>query len=148
MTILWRDALSVGNDRIDSDHQHLIALINTLQQILTNDSPMADLQKVIDELRAYTHAHFAWEERMLITLSYARYDQHKHAHLELIEQLSQATKPVREIDQTQCPTTAGLPEEVRENLIALLRHWLLDHIVKEDMQFKPLLAGKPKSFTP
>ncbi|CAB1368844.1 bacteriohemerythrin [Denitratisoma oestradiolicum] len=148
MTILWRDGLSVGNDWIDSDHQHLIALINTTQQALTSDLPMADLQKVIDELRDYTHAHFAMEERMMITLSYAKYDLHKHAHLELIEQLAQATKPIQEIDQTQCPTTARLPDGVRENLIALLRHWLLDHIVKEDMQYRPLLAEKPRSFAP
>jgi hemerythrin len=84
----------------------------------------------------------------MLALRYARYDQHKLAHARLIEQLDQAAKPLQELGAVLSATAAALPEEIRDSLVGLLRHWLLDHIMDEDMQYKPLLAGRPKNFAP
>jgi len=34
MALVWRDQLSVGNNVIDSDHKHLIEIINKVEQSL------------------------------------------------------------------------------------------------------------------
>jgi hemerythrin len=148
MPVAWREALNVSNDLIDADHQYLLSLINTFEEIFTADRPIADLLAAIGELRDYTHTHFAREERIMLALRYARYDQHKLAHARLIEQLDQAAKPLQELGAVLSATAAALPEEIRDSLVGLLRHWLLDHIMDEDMQYKPLLAGRPKNFAP
>jgi hemerythrin len=146
MTIVWRDALSVGNDRIDADHQHLLTLINTLELMLTTEQPFVDLQRAIADLRTYTHDHFAREERIMIALRYVTYDAHKHAHGELIRQLDEATKFIVEQADAATLTTVAVPAAIKESLIALIRSWLVDHIVREDLHLKPLLAGMPKNF--
>lgn len=148
MAIVWRDALGVGNGPIDDDHRHLILLINTLELILTTDRSVADLRAALDELGVYTQAHFAKEERIMIALRYAKYDRHKLAHGELIDQLKLADRLLQEFGAAIPTTTAHLPQEVRDSLGGLMRHWLLEHIVKEDLQLKPLLVDRPKDFAP
>ncbi|MHB1359500.1 MAG: bacteriohemerythrin [Rhodocyclaceae bacterium] len=148
MPVAWREALSVSNDLIDADHRHLLSLINTFEEIFTADRPIADLLAAIGELRDYTHTHFAREERIMLALRYASYDHHKLAHANLIEKLDQAVKPLRELGEVLAATAAALPEEIRDSLVGLLRQWLVEHIMGEDMQLKPLLAGRPKNFAP
>lgn len=146
MAIVWRDALSVGNDSIDADHRHLISLINTVELALTTEQPFGALQAAIEQLRAYTQDHFAREERIMLALRYVTYDAHKHAHGALIEQLDEAARFVVDPGEPAPDSTSSLSAEVRGKLAALLRSWLLEHIVKEDLQLKPLLAGQPKNF--
>ncbi|MDO9601802.1 MAG: hemerythrin family protein [Rhodocyclaceae bacterium] len=148
MTIAWSEAWSVGNDLIDADHRHLLTLINIFEKVLSTDRPLTDLRAAVDALFDYTQGHFAREERIMLGLQYAKYDHHKHAHGELIEQLKQATQPIRDLGDVMSPSTADLPREIRDSLSGLLRHWILDHILKEDMQFKPLLAKRPGNFAP
>lgn len=147
MPIVWREALSIGNDLIDQDHRHLLSLINTVEELLTTDRPCTELLAAIDRLRDYTDFHFTREERIMLRLQYTKYDHHKHAHRSLIDQLTQATRPIRNPAQDLLPTTAGLPEEIRDSVVNLLRHWLLDHILKEDMKLKPLLAGYGRNYS-
>lgn len=97
MTIAWSGAWSVGNDLIDADHRHLLTLINIFEKVLTTDRPLTDLRAAVDALFDYTRGHFSREERIMLTLGYAKYDYHKHAHGELIELLDQATKPIRDL---------------------------------------------------
>jgi hemerythrin len=146
MPIVWRDALSVGNDLIDADHQHLLTLINTLELMLTTEQPFAALRQALADLKTYTHEHFAREERIMIALRYVPYDAHKHAHGELIRQLDEATRFIGEQTDVAALTTAAVPAAVKESLIGLLRAWLVDHIVKEDLHLKPLLAGQPRGY--
>lgn len=147
MPIVWRDALSVGNDLIDADHRHLLSLINTVEDLLTTDRPRTDLLEAIDHLGNYTDFHFRREEQIMLRVQYAKYDDHKQAHGRLIEQLKQATQPILTPLEEVSPTTAGLPEETRDNVVELLRHWLVDHILKDDLKLKPLLAHYGRTYS-
>ena len=140
MPIVWRNAFSIGDPSIDANHRHLLVLINAVENVLKIEQPLSLLLTALDELEAYTREHFAREELLMINLQYARYDGHKAAHLELIEQLNDAAKPIRELGDGASQSTLAVPEDVRDNLIGLIRHWLVDHIIKEDMLLKPLLS--------
>lgn len=147
MPIVWRNALNIGNDLIDADHRHLLSLINRVEELLTTDRPRHDLLEAIDQLSDYTDFHFRREEQIMLHLQYSRYDDHKKAHGRLIEQLKQATKSILTPDEEAPETTAGLPEEARDRMVDLLRHWLVEHILKEDMKLKPLLAQYGRSYS-
>lgn len=139
MPLVWRDAFSIGYKQIDNDHRHLLDLINIVEFSLTSEQALSKLLNAIDDLAAYTRQHFALEERLMAAAMYANYERHKAAHLELIAQLKQAAKPIQDLAHGESHTTLAVPEEARDALVGLLRHWLVDHIIKEDMQLKSVL---------
>ena len=139
MPLVWRAALSIGYRQIDSDHRHLFDLINIVEVALTSEHALSKLLNAIDDLAAYTRQHFTFEERLMFDAAYANCEGHKAAHLELIEQLRLAAKPIQDLAQGAALTTLAVPEEARDAMVGLLRHWLVDHIIKEDMQLKSML---------
>lgn len=139
MPITWRDAFSVGYKQIDNDHRHLIDLINDVESALTGEHALSRLVNAIEDLASYTRRHFSFEERLMVDAAYANYDMHKLAHLELIEQLKQAAQPILDMKEGGAHTTLEVPQEARDALVGLLRHWLVDHIIKVDMQLKSVL---------
>ena len=139
MPIVWRDTFSIGFRQIDDDHRRLLELINIIEAAFTGEQALSKLLNAIDDLAAYTRRHFAFEERLMIEASYANYEAHKLAHLELIEQLKQAAEPILNMRGGESATTLAVSEEARDALVGLLRHWLVDHIIKEDMQLKAVL---------
>ncbi|MBI5108220.1 MAG: hemerythrin family protein [Rhodocyclales bacterium] len=139
MPIVWRDAFSIGYRQIDDDHRHLLDLINIVEGVLTGEYALGRLFDAIDDLATYTRQHFALEERLMMAAMYPGIDRHKAAHRELIEQLQKAAKPIRELKAAEPLSTLTIPEEARDALVGLLRHWLVDHIIKEDMQLKSVL---------
>ena len=148
MAIEWRDALSVGNNLIDAEHRQLLALINKTEDLFSSDQPVADLREVIDQLWKYSQDHFTREESIMIDLRYPKYDQHKKAHNEFKEKLRLCTQPLLEMGNQVPDKTSKLPKAVRGGLTELLRQWLVDHVLKWDMELKPLLAGRPKNYVP
>ncbi len=142
MTIVWREAMSVSNALIDTDHRYLMCLINTVELALHTAQPADILRTVIEQLREYTQQHFEREERIMVAVSFSRYDHHRGQHQQLIRDLNEAAKPVLEA------ADGAVPVGARDAMIALLRHWLVDHIFKEDMNFKPILARYPATFCP
>lgn len=69
MGLQWREGLSVGNDLIDSDHKHLIGIINLADQSLqTKDQP--GLAAALDQLVRYSKTHFSEKKRLpLLSIS-------------------------------------------------------------------------------
>ncbi|MFH1872866.1 MAG: hemerythrin family protein [Pseudomonadota bacterium] len=149
MAIIWRDALSVGNAGVDTDHRYLLCLINTVELALRVEESSDALVPALKQLKLYTQEHFAREEKLMAALRYARIDQHRIAHGELIEQFDHAVEPVMKLRvEPSAAAAEAISDATREEIIAVLRHWLLDHIIKEDMLLKPLFAGIPRDYQP
>jgi hemerythrin len=148
MAIIWREAMCVGNQAIDTDHRYLLCLINTVELALRTEQPLDILVSALEQLKTYTHEHFEREEKIMAALGYPRLDQHKIAHRQLVEQLDHAVNPVLVPQEGQLPITSAIPEATRNEIIGLLKHWLIDHIIKEDMLLKPLLAKVSPNYCP
>lgn len=140
MPIVWRDALSVDRGAIDDDHRQLIELINSVERTVTEDRSLRELQGNLDQLDRYTRQHFSREEEIMIACRYTRYDEHKVFHLKLMEELAEVAKPIRAIGNGDAATGKSLPGDDIAKLAELLRHWLLDHIIKEDLKLKAALG--------
>jgi hemerythrin len=135
MPILWRPQMSLGNDLIDADHRYLIALINTVELALKTPGEREALVTALDHLVFYTQDHFAREEKLMLSLHYPGYEEHRRSHRRLASELVELRGHVEALE---AGTTAA--QDV-DRLIGLLRSWLLDHVLKEDMLLKPLLSA-------
>lgn len=135
MTIIWRVSMAVGDEMIDADHRKLIDLINTVELTLLASAPggNADLASTLNLLTLYTKVHFEREENLMRHLSYNGLVHHRQAHRDLRVEL---TKIRASIEAAKVAEVA--PTEV-SRLIKLLRAWLLDHVLKEDMLLKSFL---------
>lgn len=141
MPIVWRDALSVDRGVIDEDHRHLLDLINSVEATVTADHKLGELQAEIEALVRYTRVHFSREEEMMFARQYAKFDAHKALHHQLVEQLNDVAEPIRAATATDSPASAAVDQVHLSQLTELLRHWLVDHIVKEDLKLKQILLS-------
>lgn len=135
MDLVWRDQLSVGNDAIDSDHMHLIEIINMAEQSLKAKSP-SELMFALDSLSSYSQEHFVREEKIASAVDYIHAQQLKLAHDALLSKLDLAKKGLN----------AEWTESAIEKFAVLLRDWLLNHVIKEDLLMKPALEKFPPQF--
>lgn len=136
MALVWRKELAIGDDQIDTDHKYLICLINTVELTLRIAEHRDLLPTTLAQLVDYTHTHFEREESIMLNMRYARYDQHKLQHQLLIRELATIQQKIEEkgggkFSDEECAAVA-----------TLFRHWLLDHLVKEDLLMKPAFADK------
>jgi hemerythrin-like metal-binding protein len=139
--IFWRDAMSLGSTGLDNDHKRLIDLINSAEQGLARDNPML-LAAVLGDLLDYVDVHFKREEAVQEAIGYPDRVEHKRHH----EVLAQKARLLH--DKYLSAVTSDEQHKCATMLAQLLHDWLIDHILKEDMRFRPHLQhhkGTPQA---
>ncbi|GAB1393930.1 hypothetical protein MASR1M60_20940 [Rhodocyclaceae bacterium] len=127
MPLTWTDTLATGIRQIDLQHQELIELINALEAAHACGQRHAALEEVLPRLSAYVLFHFATEEAMMPRTMGEHAERHRRQHqafTDRVETLRQA--PAESIDLAE--------------LIAYLKQWLIDHIMKTDRELARLIA--------
>ncbi|MBI3903588.1 MAG: hemerythrin family protein [Nitrosomonadales bacterium] len=140
MSLTWREQLSVGNDVIDSDHKHLIEIINSVGHNLGTKN-RTDLFADIDHLLQYSREHFLREEKIAYAAGYTQILQLKHSHELLCDQLFRVKQELESM-------TEGWSEDAADHFTQLMRDWLMDHVIKEDLPLKQVLQKHPPGFNP
>jgi len=140
MSLVWREQLSVGNNVIDTDHRYLINIINRVEQSL-GAGDRRELSVALDSLSKYTQEHFAREEKIARAAGYEQVPGLSHSHEALVKQLDEIKTEIRNKGQEWTP-------EVAEKFTKLLRSWLIDHVIKEDLLMKPVLQKHSPLFDP
>ncbi len=139
MSLVWREQLSVGNDTIDADHKYLIDIINRAEQGMAAKN-LKGLAAALESLSRYSQEHFAREEKIAKAAGYEQVPSLNQSHVALIEQLDQVKTEISQMQEWS-------PEAV-ERFANLLRSWLIDHVVKEDLLMKPILQKLSPLFNP
>ena len=137
MSLEWREQLSVGNDVIDSDHKHLIEIINQVERSFGAKN-RSELMLALDSLSHYSEVHFDREEKIASAVGYIPVPQLHKSHGALLIKLDKIKQGIGE----------EWTESSAEQLIVFLRSWLVDHLLKEDMLLKPALKKHPPDFNP
>ena len=140
MGLVWREQLSVGNDVIDNDHRHLIDIINHVEQSLGTRNPR-ELSAALDSLSRYSREHFTREEKIARAAGYKQVPDLSHSHEALARQLDEIKTEIRAMGPEWSPAVA-------EKFTKLLRSWLMDHVIKEDLLMKPVLQKYSPLFDP
>jgi hemerythrin len=140
MSLVWREQLSVGNNVIDSDHRYLIDIINQVGKSLSNRNHR-ELVAGLASLSHYSQEHFAREEKIAHAAGYQQVPHLGETHQALLKQLDQVKQEAGGMVQEWSSETA-------ERLTRLLRNWLIDHVIKEDLLMKPVLQKHSPLFDP
>jgi len=143
--------MSVGNVVLDGDHRYLFALVNIVELCLNNPGARHQLRPAMEHLMEYTREHFAREEKLQIRVQYAKYGEHRAQHQEIIEQLNSiwyrlfpdTSREEGSADSAAAGPRSEFSDQERQELVGLLRHWIVDHVLKTDMKMRPLLSRFP-----
>ncbi len=120
----WTNDLRTGNMAIDTQHRLLFNIFGQMQENLETTDPKA----VFNELIHYTETHFRDEEKVMTSVKYPKVAHHHRVHKELMLQ-------VKNYADQYC---SGKLSDIL-HIENLLRHWLVDHILQEDLEFATYL---------
>ena len=129
--LIWTDALRIGVDAIDKDHQTIVELLNKVSGRRVDD---AGLDGVIHELVDYTVYHFKREEMVMKICDYPDLEAHSAKHRDLCDRVGELTRA----------WTDKRDQETFEQLNTFLRNWLFDHILKVDSTIAPYAHGRER----
>lgn len=172
MAIIWRSQMSVGNRIIDDQHKYLICLMNTIELALRDNKNKDILKTAIDQLFEYTEYHFDQEERIQQRMKFPKALEHKEEHKKILNDLnsikqqidqlldidsSKNTDPAQvasepdisddELNKLLEDDTPNKTEPDMAELAALMRLWVIDHVLGRDRDMKPYLSKLPPTFS-
>ena len=125
--IQWKSEYATGNRLIDAEHKVLFEIAN---EVVNNEmSSIAKFKEVYLELLQYTQMHFSSEEILLREIGYIQLASHQKNHVEIIQEMHNLLREHHSI--------AALHKE----LGACLQHWLINHILREDMAWRPVFQA-------
>ena len=129
--IVWDDALSTGNQKVDDDHKHLIGIINRLFDEIEKHDDIADIEGMFQELEDYTMYHFEREEALMLAdcLNYKDRESIEH-------HLSQHRQFIESIPKLKEKLLADSSKETAIAVVDFLAHWLIEHIIVEDLTLR------------
>lgn len=127
MTFEWTEALSMGDDSIDRQHQSLFAQTNKLLEVITGEESRPEkVAEVISFLDEYIKEHFAFEEDYLRMYGYPALEEHQALHRDFIRQYAEL--------KAKIDPDRPMPDTVID-LETFLGQWLVHHIGEEDRKY-------------
>ena len=124
----WSSELDTGVDVIDGQHRRIVDYINELQE--AKDSlDKQGVQNVIDELVDYTVSHFSFEESLMEQAGYPFLGPHKKIHELFVKKVSTFVERFKN------------GEDVADDILVMLRKWLVNHIKNEDGDYVEAVAS-------
>ena len=129
--INWDQNLSVGVAEIDRQHKQLV---NILNQLLILDGISVDSETISDTLTKmteYADYHFNSEEHYMQEYGYPEYETHRKEHIEFMRKTAQFSLATMEYEKT-----------IPADMLEYLKTWLIEHILKSDMAYKPFFKQK------
>jgi hemerythrin-like metal-binding protein len=114
-----------GVQEIDEQHQILVNMLNEANARLTEYSGHDVLQNIIRDLMSYALYHFDTEEELMVENQYDQVDRETHfrEHRGFSDKVSKLQQELRQGKLVS-----------REELLTFLNGWLINHILKTDMQ--------------
>lgn len=127
----WSNAYRTGVAEIDSEHQHLFALIKSVSENCKGGRH-AGLTAAFKELVDYVDYHFRREEALMAECNYSGRGIHIEEHHKL-EQLVQSFK--EDYESNPSGFDAG-------PFVEFLSDWLTHHILAVDMSYVPCIGRR------
>jgi len=122
----WLESFRLDIPILDADHRGFLFQVNELEDLLDTGADRDAIAAALERFAAHTRAHFAREEAFLEKAGYPEADDHKAAHRTLNSTIYAAADRVRR----------GETDFDRDALRALIRDWVVRHILFVDMHMK------------
>lgn len=134
----WTKEMSVGEEHIDSQHQHLLAQLNKVIDDLVNQKiDNTVLLEILSFFNDYINDHLAYEEKYMENIQYPYIAEHKEKHHDFIKYFTEYREKV----------AAGVNKDI---LLAeaekYIGEWWINHIGNVDKQYYLFAKGEsPKN---
>lgn len=127
----WDDSFSIGIDEIDHQHKMLLDCFTLLQDAIDKGGRWMDVHFPLVQLREYAHIHFGVEESLMRMSDYPGTAEHIECHRKILGKLEELEKE-------------SLRRDIAEEVTAVLRHWLIGHIMRTDKDYARHFANGGK----
>jgi hemerythrin-like metal-binding protein len=125
----WHERYSVGHAELDAEHKRLFELVNHFDDVIQMELA-GELGLILDDIVSSTVAHFRREEDLMKQAGFPRLAEHKDMHHELINQIMEERAKMKKGGHVGT-----------KSVVRFLADWLTNHIIREDMEYKPYLKG-------
>lgn len=119
----WSPAFSINVPEMDREHQVLIELMNSLNELWKKGAGRSELGKALADLVSYTRRHFADEEAYMLRIGYPDLTRHRMIHERLLSQLDDFAAEFRH------------SSKLSDDLFVFLKTWLKAHICGIDTKY-------------
>ncbi|MDR1248507.1 MAG: bacteriohemerythrin [Treponema sp.] len=132
----WDDRYSVGIPLIDGQHKELIRLTNELYKscLAGGEAAGASFITAVKGTVDYVNYHFRMEEKLLQTVKYPEFAEHKKQHEEFVKQILEEAQSFEEGKKF-----------VPNVFVRYLRDWILSHIAVMDKKYAAYILEMKKA---
>lgn len=126
----WTPNLSVGNNKIDQQHQDLLLNIDKIKELDTSNINKKEADALLNFITDYMTKHFNEEEVLLKKNNYPDLEKHHEIHEKFKKDMNTAIE------------NAKLQNYSKVSLSSVkvkLSSWLISHIMKEDRKYSKYL---------
>ncbi len=121
---VWKPEYSVNEATLDSHHQKLFSVLNSVYENVMNSPEVDCVLPKIDALSEITKYHFSAEEQYMREKLYSGLAEHTEKHREFSHTIEALRTSYHDNNL-----------ETARNLIIVLGEWLLGHVLKEDLKY-------------
>ncbi|QWU79439.1 hemerythrin family non-heme iron protein [Campylobacter novaezeelandiae] len=125
----WDKSYSVHNNKIDQQHKKLFELAAKVEYILDKPVYKDKIKILLTEFFNYMRYHFNDEEKYMLTIKYPYFEEHCKIHKEITQSMIELIQNIK--------TT----NDLKEKLYLMVKKWLLEHILYEDMKVEKWRIG-------
>jgi hemerythrin len=145
MILEWNDKYKTNIIEIDTQHQRLFTLLANLVNLYKNNKGklvpnINSVKKSIGELEQYALSHFLIEERIMEENDYPDLENHRVFHDKFTDKILEIKKLFQ--DEYVINDESKL-DELITTILTFLESWLINHIMVQDMDYKPFIKHMP-----
>lgn len=127
----WESKYELGIPEIDNQHKKWVAILNKFYDQVSKSDLKQNMLEMLDEALDYTKFHFREEEKFMASINYAKIDDQKRMHKDIITTLENFRKT---INSDKTITSMSLTNEMKK--------WFKEHILVEDKKYADFLKQK------
>jgi len=120
----WNESFRINIGTLDSHHEHLVQLLNTVYLEFSCNAPPENLGSVLVELLNYSRYHFTEEEKHMKLVEYPAFQNHRDEHNLFITKVTKLQKLFSRGEKNLSVET-----------IVFLKNWITNHILVSDAAF-------------
>lgn len=134
----WNEDLSVGVEKIDSQHKELFARITDLVNSIKQHTCKYKIGDVVKFLDDYIVFHFGEEEKYMQQFKYPAYSKHRAQHRLFMKNFQGLKNELARLEGGRKPGSYDLSVETNQVVV----DWILDHIMNVDRELGAFLKDK------
>lgn len=123
--IPWSTIYEVGVPLVDKQHVGLVKMINDFYVVIKAAHKREEVFFLLNSLIRYAEEHFRDEEALMAAGRYPELSKHKIEHERLILKVFDLAASYERRET-----------EIDDDVMAFLKEWLIDHILKEDKKLE------------